>query len=267
MTNDDPLWTRPPVIEVVLGIQYATLQNLQSAHMGLFWSQVRDRYPRIIEQPPLPPVFETFGVAPHPQTMQVQFFQRAPVPRFWFEGKDPCFLLQIQNDKIIMNWRRQADGRQYSGYESLKKVLETELAEFQTFLMREKLGQLIPNQCEITYINALVPADGRNAHRTPEVLTRLINKVDVGIELESLILSSQYIIPRNGSPAGRLYINFTPAQLVATGQPNYQVELTARVQPEQETLEAALKTLDEEHTLIRQAFKNATTEQIQQSWT
>ncbi|MGH9567283.1 MAG: TIGR04255 family protein, partial [Candidatus Angelobacter sp.] len=56
-----PAFTNPPIDELVLSLQFATLERLKSAHIGMFWETIVDRFPNVSEQPPLQPAFETFG--------------------------------------------------------------------------------------------------------------------------------------------------------------------------------------------------------------
>ena len=59
---DLPDFRRPPVSEVVLSIQFASLVKFQNYHVGLLWSWMRERYPKVTEHPPLNAAYEKFGV-------------------------------------------------------------------------------------------------------------------------------------------------------------------------------------------------------------
>src|ERR1035437_4694270 len=92
-----PNFRTPPVNEVVLSLQFATLDKLKSPYVGLFWKSLRSRYPNISEQPPVAPAFETFG-APEMQRMgiSIQALLAPPMPRFWMEKEGQPDLLQLQ---------------------------------------------------------------------------------------------------------------------------------------------------------------------------
>jgi len=59
---DLPDFERPPVTEVVLSLQFASLPGLKNVHAGLLWQHFSTRYPNVEEYPPIAPVFETFGL-------------------------------------------------------------------------------------------------------------------------------------------------------------------------------------------------------------
>jgi uncharacterized protein (TIGR04255 family) len=40
-----PDYNNPPVIEVVSGISFETIEKFGGQHLGLFWQNVRDKYP------------------------------------------------------------------------------------------------------------------------------------------------------------------------------------------------------------------------------
>ena len=42
---DLPDFGNPPVTEVVLGVQFGTLDRLLAPHLGLVWTEFRDQFP------------------------------------------------------------------------------------------------------------------------------------------------------------------------------------------------------------------------------
>src|SRR5262249_2810158 len=103
--DDLPDFKNPPVNEVVLSLQFASIPSFHSAHIGLFWEKIRQEYPKVSEQAPLQAAFETFGVMPvNPASpFHIEALLSPPMPRFWFEELDGNELLQIQQDRIIHN--------------------------------------------------------------------------------------------------------------------------------------------------------------------
>ena len=105
---DIPIYSNPPVTEMLLSIQFATLPAFRSYHVGLLWSQLRREYPTISEQAPLGAVFETFGVSsPHTGLFPLGMLLGTQMSRFWLESADGIDVLQIQQDRIIHNWRQR----------------------------------------------------------------------------------------------------------------------------------------------------------------
>jgi uncharacterized protein (TIGR04255 family) len=243
---------------MVLGIQFADLPEFRSAHVGLLWQEIRHKYPKVQEVPPLPPIFETFGSNAAPGEFMFPLMGRPPYLRYWFEDAEGVHLFQLQQDRLLHNWRRQSSEHAYPGYEAAKTAFVEEVELFQSFLAKEKLGNIQPNQCEVTYINALIPADGKDLHAHPERASPLANHVDVGLKLEAAVIQNRYIITDGNQPSGRLYVNLTPALLAPTGQPNFQLEITARSKPEAATLQSAFELLDRQHDIIATAFDAVT---------
>src|SRR5688572_21037642 len=79
---DEVHFKRPPVVETLLGVQFAALPRLTLPMLGLFWGTIRDQYPVSQVQPPLNPAIEEFPPTP---TLQVGVeIASEPDARFWF---------------------------------------------------------------------------------------------------------------------------------------------------------------------------------------
>src|SRR2546422_5562505 len=136
-----PDFDNPPVVEVVLSIQFEPLEGLHTAHLGLLWGQFRDRFPRTEDQPPLNRVIEDLepSVPPEAGGIRIEFFDRFPSPRLWFLNEDGTELIQVQQDRFIHNWRTVGEGKKYPRYERIRESFSKELTTFQQYLSREKL--------------------------------------------------------------------------------------------------------------------------------
>lgn len=121
-----PDFKRPPIDELVLSIQFASVAKFKSAHVGLLWRSFRSKYPEVTEQPPIQAAFETFGTpssAPH--AIRFQAFPSPPMPRFWFEKAGRPDLLQLQQDRILHNWRKREEDPIYPRFEAIAIALKT----------------------------------------------------------------------------------------------------------------------------------------------
>jgi uncharacterized protein (TIGR04255 family) len=261
----------PSMHEVILSIQFSALPELHNVQMGLLWGEYRAKYPKTQEQPPLPPVFETFG-SPGDQiqnpgmNIQFQMFNRPPPVRYWFESENQNDLLQVQQDRMIRNWRKQTGVSPYPGYQEIRNSFRQEIEVFQTFLIRENLGTVQVNQVELTYLNALFLPNSSNPHSDLQSITPLYRNIDFGLEDEGAALSVRYIIKEDDRPIGRLYTTFTPAILGLTGEPNIGLELTARAKPRVETIDAAFELLDRQHQIIGDAFNALVDSGLRKAW-
>jgi uncharacterized protein (TIGR04255 family) len=269
--RDLPDFTQPPLNEVILSIQFATLNNLKSAHIGLLWERLRSEYPSVSEQAPIQTVFETFGIPSQaPPLFQIQTLAAPPLPRYWFERPGFPDLLQIQHDRILHNWRQQSDNsRIYPRYEAVKKVFEEEVNLFQQWLADEKIGELRPNQCEVTYINIITLPQGA---ALDSCLNRITPMWDAEFSeappntLERVRVEMAFLFSQDEKPVGRVYANFAPAFLQSDRSPVVQLEITARGRPKGETVAEALAFLDVEREQVVRTFAAITTTEMHQLW-
>lgn len=142
-------------------MQFEPLDGLRTPQLGFLWQRYRDRFPKFEERLLLDPSVEQYGgegvVVP---TLQLQPIDGPPAPRLWFISRDDTRLIQVQRDRFVHNWRKVTDAGQYPRYREVRETFGHELEEFRHFLDAEKLGELVPNQCEVTYVNNLVAGAG-----------------------------------------------------------------------------------------------------------
>src|SRR4051794_17684467 len=78
-----PDYDDPPVVETVLGVQFAPLQGWGVPHYGLFWTEIKSEYPSFQIQDPVPKdVNFSLGLEMRPSA-RLEFSAGAPV-RCWF---------------------------------------------------------------------------------------------------------------------------------------------------------------------------------------
>jgi uncharacterized protein (TIGR04255 family) len=263
-------YTSPPVTEVVLGVQFNSLERFLAPHLGLVWGRFRSDFPNIVEHPPLFPTFETFGS--HPQFFPAMGLQiaAADMPRVFFINEDRTQLLQLQKDRFLHNWRKIAAGGEYPRFERMLETFEIGFKTVIDVLAEEKLGTVIPNQCEVSYINQIPVLDGESVYDT-------FNKVfahqsasmildDLGGAPEDLRLLLRYIIrDENSAPAGRVIISADPARR-ADGVTIIQLTLTARGIPPTPDSAGLVNFLGRGRLHIVRAFTNLTSEQMHKEW-
>ena len=118
---DLPEFECPPVVEVVLGVQFTELTAYRTWHAGLLWDTTfRKHFPKCAEQPPLDPVFETFGSQKLARNL-FRIQQRAIIPRLWFVSEDESELIQFQSDRFLHNWKSGQQDARYPRYEQIRE--------------------------------------------------------------------------------------------------------------------------------------------------
>lgn len=166
-----PDFDDPPLIEVALAVQFEPLTALRPLHLGLIWKRFQGSFPRTEEHPPRDLTVERFGV-PTPPKMEVRIETTPPVPRYWFLNEAGTELIQIQQDAFVHNWRKVGEGDEYPRYEYIRDRFRAELEMFNQFLIDEGLGDLLLNQCEVTYVNHILSGEGWERYgQIGEVLT------------------------------------------------------------------------------------------------
>jgi uncharacterized protein (TIGR04255 family) len=266
-----PEYTDPPVVEVVLSVQFELLKNLRTPQMGQLWTSFRDRFPKTEEQPPLDPAIEQFGVRGRPKpTLRVQMLDVPPTPRLWFLNESGTELIQVQRDRFSHNWRKVAEHDEYPRYRHVRGTFQRELDVFRDFLNREKLGRLLPNQCEVTYVNAIVSGRGWTRHgELHNILAAFSHRPVDGFlpEPENVNVGIRYTIPDDqGNPAGRLHIAIDPVYGDTDGVPMFLMKLTARGAPHGDGVEGIMTFLDIGHEWIVRGFTSITTPDMHAIW-
>jgi uncharacterized protein (TIGR04255 family) len=264
-----PDFKNPPVTEVALSVQFEPLPALRTIHLGLLWVEFREHFPNLEEHPPRAPTIEEFEVI-KPKKMEVQFQKEIPVLRCWFLNESGTELIQVQQDRFVFNWREVGEKREYPRYENVRRKFIEALITFQQFLDREQLGELIPNQCEVTYVNHIVQGEGWDSHGQLEKLfTVWASQYSDSFlrEPEEAGFSVRYIIPsEEGPPIGRLHINVHPAFRREDGMPIIVMSLTARGRPLGVDHDDVLSFLDTGRKWIVRGFTSITTNEIHKIW-
>jgi uncharacterized protein (TIGR04255 family) len=110
---------------------------------------------RIEDHGELEPVFEDFDAkrALRVGVRMQAFDDTPPLPRVWFLNEGQNELIQFQRDRFIVNWRQGAEAEPYPRYVRIRDRFQSAFALLREFLNAEKLGEIAPTQCELTYVN------------------------------------------------------------------------------------------------------------------
>lgn len=269
-TRDLPDFTKPPVVEVAISIQFERLANLRAAHLGLLWNEFKHQFPRTEEHPPMDQPMENLGGFLPPQ-MRVQIETVMPVPRVWFLNAAGTQVIQIQQDCFVHNWRKiDVPTEVYPRYEKIRSTFQDELSAFLRFAEREGIGTIRPIQCEITYVNHMIAGSGwEQLGELERVFAPWSgNYSDTFLKRpEQARIAVRHLIPgANGDPIGRLYIDVAPAMNLKTQSPMFVLTLTARGRPQGDGVEGALAALDIGRDWIVRGFASVTTPTMHRIW-
>lgn len=153
-----PSFTSPPVVEVAVGVEFLQLPGLGAIQLVALHDLWREEFPELREQVALPPSSPMDG----PQGFQFQFMDGPPALRLWMLKPDEDELLQVQNDRLFLNWRRATGGnREYPRYDHLRATYQRVFSDFQKRIAESDAGALRPHTAAVTYVNrfSLAPGD------------------------------------------------------------------------------------------------------------
>ena len=262
---DFPDFNDPPVVETLLSAQFDRLSLPKTAHFGLYWNEIRSRYPKTQEQVELPLIMERQpDQSQIPLGIQFQTLEAPLTPRFWFINESGSELIQVQRDRFIKNWRKSCSGDQYPRYEHLRSGFDKDFKQFEDFLKRNQLGAVRVNQCEITYINHIVAGAGWENHtEIDKVFTmwRQPRTTIPGLASEVIFRASFPISDDAGSFAGRLHVTVQPVTRLSDKKPMFVMELTARGQ-----VSTGTEFFDLGRKWIVKSFAELTTSAMHKIW-
>lgn len=261
----------PPVTEVVLGVQFNSLDRFLTPHLGLVWEEFNSEFPLIEEHPYFPPSFETFGM-PAPfmiPNANFQIITRPEMMRINFLNAEKTQLLQVQRDRFLHNWRKTGEGDDYPRFERMIETFATGLRKFIAVIDRENLGPVVPNQCEVTYFNQIpVPENETIWFQFAQTFPGIAGAgaIDGVGEPEDARFVLRYIIPADdGSPLGRVTVAAQPARR-ADGVTIIQFTLVARGKPVTLDVPGVLDFLARGRILLNRVFKKITSSTMQERW-
>lgn len=260
-----PDYERPPVIEVVCGIQYEPLTDFKATAFGLFWQKVRADYLTTEEVAPLAPVIESLPSASARQP-KLEFLETPPLPRLFFLHRDHNWLLQLQQDRFLHNWRKENETDVYPRYANVYGMFWNAWERFRLFLTDEKISAPVINQLEITYINHIPVGQG---WETLADLGKIF--LDIGWSDTDRFLPSPesagvrltFSLPDS---QGRLHVSIKHAVRVSDNQPVLLCELTARGMPVSNDNTAIKEWFDLGREWIVRGFTDITALNIQKEF-
>ena len=265
---DLPDYERPPLVEVVLSIQFAPLSGFGNLNSALLWELFRAKFPKYQEQPPLPPAFEVFGLNPT-ATPQIQVSMGVPTVRFWFDKEDGSEVIQIQNNRFVHNWRKSKEDQEYIHYEKIRRHFREEVKKLEDYLCEHDFEELHPNQCEVIYINHISLPDSSNPYNNLHRVLSFLAQPNFGRKtphLEDSTLQLRFILRDKEENIGRLHVHAVPALHIAGQKPLIQLALTARGRPHAETVESAFDFMDLGRDAIVRTFDSITTSEMHSYW-
>ena len=266
-----PEFDSPPVTETVLAVGLAG-RDVDLSRMIGFWSTLRDEYPDLSDQPPYQMRLERFDRRDRLASgLEIDLSSVGRVrPRLWLKSKDETRILQLQHDWVAYNWRKPpGTDVPYPRYGATSVAFSDCIEKYFDFLGDDARSEIVPTQCEVTYVNTILPCAVWSSHAdAPKVFTFL-----AGAPSSSTLTTTESInhyatrrIEVAGKPVGRLHVTVS-STFDTSGNPAFILDLTARGEPlMSRDREGAFQFFDLGRETIVRTFPELTTSAMHEIW-
>lgn len=263
--SDLPDFSRPPLDEVVFGVQFAPLSGFYDPHVGLLWRRIRSNFPTLEIQPRLESPID--DLAPNAQlTPPLIVMPLSGQGRSWLISQDEEFVLQVQNNRFMLNWRRRDSA--YPHFEDLEERFWEYYGGFRELLTDENLPAPEVQQVELSYINWITDMSAHEVFRPAQSAS--LTTLGLGPFPEEQHFIGRYLArSETGDPFGRLYVQCQPAVRIqpARSDTGLQFTLTFRAPGKEPLRDKRLKELLAfGRVSIVRSFFDLTTDDAHQRW-
>ena len=259
-----PDFRSPPIVETVIGVQFAPLQAFRSHHYGWFWREflAANEWLPVGDEKPLPEYAERFDDI-HLKLIRPDNSPNALRVRLKLKSPDRTRTIQVQSDKFYYSWAR--GGNSQPGYAAVRPEFDRLFAAFQNFAVLAGVGEIQPNLWEVMYVNQIPQgtlwSEPKDWHR---VLPNFFPAA--GPECEGIRFASYEgdwhfeIEPQRG----RVHVKVAKMVMNQKPDPVLFINLTARGQIDAETDWSAGLNLG--HSACVRLFCGITSDEAQQEW-
>lgn len=257
-----PDFESPPLDEVVIGVQFTPVPNFKTLDTVKVWDLFRDGFPLLEEVPALAPQFETFGGIRSSQGIQFSVAPGAVPTRFWFISQDQGHLIQFQNDRLLLNWRKRSTSGEYPRFEHIFNSFSSYLEQLEELFLNEFKSKLEITQAEVSYIN-LIPVQHFDE------LTRWIKFLGIdGIDVESASSNfAEAVSDSKGKAIARMYHELQSVSSYDGKQKAFRLSITCRGVPyDAESNSDKLELIKKGRIKIIHRFVDLTTEYAHEQW-
>lgn len=255
-----PSFENPPVIEVACGVQFRPVEALRGMRRHALYDNWRQRFPQVSEQPPIPPLLEasSFG------SPSVQMMLNPQDVRHWFLDDAGCNLVQLQQDRLIVNWREGDQAEPYPRFPAVRGNFAARLSELEDYVQNADGEKLEIISTEVSYINSISDPG--------EILGGLDGLVRdwPGFSWHHLgrpdATRAAFEFPATDMGSGvRLTVSFAPGVRI-TGEASLFMTLSVQGRPSGAGLESTLSFVDRAHEHIVKSFQEFTTPERHAQW-
>lgn len=248
-----------------MSLQFSPLEGLHVGHLGLLWgSSFKGDYPLFNSSEAIPHLIEQFGVVSRDRP-KIQLMEKMPAPRLMLASEDQQYLVQLQNDRLTLNWRKlsEASGKinEYPRFEATSARLKEEWGRLKNYISENGLGEATIDQVEFTYVNHIDVSCGQLSEIFKDVFHE--TRFPENVSFESITHNLRHIISHKNKKIGRLHTSVEKGFRSSDNKDVYVLKFVARVHPLDDSL---VETLELLRGTINSAFKDITTERMHKAW-
>lgn len=267
MADPLPKFDAPPVVETVLSVQFAPIANFTGAHAGWFWKSHLVNHPgdwrQVLEVQKLDEPIERFGAEEVWKGPGITFETMMPVSRFQFIRADEARMIQLQNTRFILNWKKAVD--KYPSFGALLPEFVAAFECFRRFLRDAELGELALNQWEMTYVNLF---DKGELWQTPRDISEIFSQIHIPemykslAHPETILANWRYVL---GDNQGRLHVSLANVRIPPENKESLRLQFVARggIAPGEVSAD---KYFNFGHEAVVRSFAAITSEKAQKVW-
>lgn len=151
-----PAYDQPPVVEVALAIQLESAIGYRPLDLALISNEWSDDLPVVQERQPIPPMM----VEPESPSLALRVSGETETPRLWLMNEEGSRLVQLQQDRLVVNWRKLPAGVPYPRYLSIREFLIDTWNRLTKIVESLELVVPQPSICEVVYVNLVQAENG-----------------------------------------------------------------------------------------------------------
>ena len=247
-------YKNPPINEIVCGVRFAPIEQLQSGHFGILWQKFRPDFSKTEDQNLVGPVSQE----------DIGNSDKIPLPRIWFIHNKENELIQVQRNRFLYNWRKRRVEDEYPGYKRVAENFEKYLSHFRRFLLEEELGNLDAKEYELTYIDLVPQGQGwENFGDLEKVFPNFLSLTKQGILSTDVMNINWATILSLPNSLGQLQIAIRSARRVPDHHLLLQIEFNAYSSQPYQPMQA---WFDAAHKTITELFSNLVSDKIQEKF-
>ncbi|MGG7105100.1 TIGR04255 family protein [Rhodococcus sp. 24CO] len=249
-----PSFSAPPVIEVAMGIEFVPIPGLTTIKLVELHRMWESEFPQVQEQPALQP-------SNMPIESGLRFNVGIPPIRLWMISASDDLLLQIQNDRIILNWRR-TPGNEYPRYATLREKYASIWSAFSSEVSRLGIGDLAPVTAEVSFVNRVEESNSM-AGLSIENVVSTISPTSILSAASDSVLNIRIPIWEGECEVGQQTVVAAFAQMPSR---TVTLDLAARIRVEGMESSAITSALDAAHRSGVESFAKITTPEMHKIW-